>query len=723
MNMTFKNKIICICGTDTDAGKTMAAAALLAAMDLAGHKVRAVKPVQTGCLKNSDGRLLAPDVQMYQLAAPLVPAQALINLDEPCSPHLAAGWAGIDLSVNDLMSRFENLDLADLTVLEAAGGPLCPLNEEESMADFLAAMSRRFEAQTILVAPNRLGSINHALLSLEVLRSRGIEPAGIIFCHTRPPHDDSRNLDEEVSKENQRFICKVGRIKCLAVIPYLPELLDLERYLHDRRQQSLINRDETEWIKKVRAQLARLLTPAVECLITPRESRPGASLTPDIDPKKRTRQLLDFDRNHLWHPYTSALDPLKTWEAYKTEGVRIFLKHVSDNGHPDYDGPVLDGMASWWAAIHGYNHPALTAALHDQVSSMPHVMFGGITHEPAVSLAKRLLKLSPPSMRRVFLADSGSVAVEVAVKMALQYQQAKGNRNKTSLLTICSGYHGDTLGAMSVCDPVNGMHHLFSGMLPRQIFAPRPGCRFDAPYDEADLMQFKKILEGNKTRIAAVILEPIVQGAGGMWFYHPEYLRELRTLCDRYEALLILDEVATGFGRTGKMFACQWAGIEPDIMCVGKALTGGIMSLAAVLTSEKVACGLSRDGGVLMHGPTFMGNPLACAAASASLELLCSYAWPDQIRIMEFIMRKKLSQCREKAGVRDVRVLGGIGVVEMETPINVEKLQEYFVREHGVWSRPFGKLIYIMPPYIISPEELARLCSAITEAVEKQKWV
>jgi adenosylmethionine-8-amino-7-oxononanoate aminotransferase len=423
--------------------------------------------------------------------------------------------------------------------------------------------------------------------------------------------------------------------------------------------------------------------------------------------------LLAFDREHIWHPYTSALHPLTAYEVIATSGCRIHLRGGRS---------LVDGMASWWCAIHGYNHPRLLEALRLQAETMPHVMFGGLTHAPAVSLAQRLLQMAPPSLEQVFFADSGSVAVEVAMKMALQYQRAGGKPGKSAFLTVRGGYHGDTLGAMSVCDPETGMHSLFSGTLPVQHFAPRPACPFDAPAADVDCDDLERLFAEQAEHAAAFIIEPIVQGAGGMWMYHPRYLARAGELCREYDCLLILDEIATGFGRTGRLFACEWAEVEPDIMCVGKALTGGVMSLAATLTSKEVAEGISADGGVLMHGPTFMGNPLACAVALASLELLEEEDWKGRVRSMESQLRTGLSACRHLPGVADARALGAIGVLEMEAPVDVERLQAFFIREHGVWIRPFGRLIYIMPPYVITPEELAMLLRAMREAVERGVW-
>lgn len=421
-------------------------------------------------------------------------------------------------------------------------------------------------------------------------------------------------------------------------------------------------------------------------------------------PTKNTdEELIQLDKELLWHPYTSMSHPAPHFLVKKAHGARITLSDGKE---------LIDGMSSWWSVIHGYNNFVINNAMKSQLDDFSHVMFGGLTHEPAITLAKKLTDITPLGLSRVFFSDSGSVSVEVALKMAIQYWHSAGHPHKKKFITPRNGYHGDTFAAMSVCDPVNGMHGLFKGALTEQHFIPSPPTGISTPIDESYLAEVRKTIENTHLETAGLIIEPVVQNAGGMRFYNPLYLDRIKELCEEFNLLLIFDEIATGFGRTGKMFASDHCNISPDIMCVGKALTGGYITLAATITNDKVALGISDKGGVFMHGPTFMGNPLACSAANASLSLLNSYDLTSRIQQIEMKLTETLNKCKSLTNVADVRCFGAIGVVELVSPVDQQKIQPMFV-EQGVWIRPFGKLIYLMPPYIISNEELDALGNAI----------
>lgn len=419
---------------------------------------------------------------------------------------------------------------------------------------------------------------------------------------------------------------------------------------------------------------------------------------------------LATDHEYVWHPYSAIGAEFPVFPVVSAEGVRLKLADGRE---------LIDGMSSWWCAIHGYNHPVLNRAVEDQLQDMAHVMFGGLTHRPAAELAEKLVAITPDPLQAVFFSDSGSVAVEVAMKMAIQYWKARGITGKQRFITIRGGYHGDTLHAMSVCDPVVGMHTLFNEVLPQQIFVQVPTCPFGSPCGDNDTRPMADVLAEHSGQVAAVILEPIVQGAGGMRFYSADYLRQVRKLCDQHGVLLIADEIATGFGRTGKLFACEYAGISPDIMCVGKALTGGYMTLAATLTTRDISDTIAQgEPGIFMHGPTFMANPLACATALASINLLQATSWQERVQTIEQGLLKGLERCRELPQVACVRVLGAIGVVELHEPLDLKRVQPMFVEE-GVWVRPFGRLVYLMPPFVISEQDLAVLTSAVVRVVKR----
>ena len=416
-----------------------------------------------------------------------------------------------------------------------------------------------------------------------------------------------------------------------------------------------------------------------------------------------------FDKAHILHPYAPST-PLADMQLVKSaSGVYLEL----ENGEK-----VIDGMSSWWSVIHGYNVPELNAAASEQLSKMSHVMFGGLTHEPAIKLAQTLLEITDENLEHIFFSDSGSVSVEVALKMAFQYWNSQGNKKKSKILAFSKGYHGDTFGAMSVCDPITGMHSAFEDVLHKNIFAEAPMCMFGEEWDEKYILDFKSKLQEYHESIAAVIVEPIVQGAGGMRIYSPQLLKRVRELCSEFDVLLILDEIATGFGRTGKLFAYEYADVTPDILCVGKALTGGYMSLAATLTSKKVMAGVEANGNVLMHGPTFMANPLACAVANASLELLLNSPWQERVQNIQAQLKEELTKCECLKIVKEVRVLGAIGVVELHEDVDLAWMTPEFIKQ-GVWVRPFLKLVYIMPPYIMSSKELTHLTLAIFEVIKK----
>ena len=658
-------KAYVICGVGTDVGKSVVCAGLL--KNIANGQ--AIKVIQTG---------VALDQNIYAEACPQHRVKTLRHFKLPASPHLAARAENQTLDI-DLLAREVRQEAreAQWTLLEGAGGILTPLTTSETFLDLMLVLNY----PAVLVVGNVLGAINHALLSIETLKKSGVQLEGLVFTHPDPNYRE----DHPVAVDNVQIISQLGQTDVLGIVPHLPDLAQGKRTL-------------ATW-----AKVGASLSQTARRLLEPRQ-------TADLS----AEAISGFDQQHLWHPYCQApgiREP--NWAVERTAGNYIYLK----NGRK-----LLDGMSSWWCAIHGYGRPEIVAALNMQAQKMAHVMFGGLTHEPAVALGQSLLHLLPPGLDKIFWADSGSVAIEVALKMAIQYWQGHGRPNKTRFISHYGGYHGDTLGAMSVSDPLNGMHAGFKGFVPEQFFVPRPAAPFASPFDERSLQHLAGTAARHHPHCAAVIIEPIVQGAGGMWFYHPDYLKGARDICRRYDLLLICDEIATGFGRTGKMFASEWAELSPDILCLGKALTGGAMTLAATVCTQQVAEGISKDKRPLMHGPTFMANPLACRAAQASLDLLRASNWRDQVQAMQSALETGLADCRNHPQVHDVRVLGAIGAVEMKQPVNVAGLRKYFAEKHEVWIRPFNRLIYIMPPYAVTDGEIARLCLAIREAIEGEEW-
>ena len=637
-----------ITATNTEVGKTFVTAALLHACLSKSIDAVAVKPIQSGCENGT-----APDVNEYAKVNPQNNFPPQYALAYPSSPYYAAQKEHITIDMQAVKVYCDTfLQSHALSLIEGAGGMLVPLTEHDMICDLVKMLN----VPVILVCKNELGVLNQILLNLELCKYNGIDVACIVL-NFHDPHD-------EICASNVDYLKSVfkGAVIC---VPKMNSPQEASAYFH---QFITAHRPERD----------------------------------DID--------IAFDTEHLLHPYTSALHPLKTYGVTFAKGNYIYTD----------EGSLLDGMSSWWCAYQGYNRKALNDAAITQLNRFSHVMFAGLTHAPAIDLGKKLLSILPKSMEHIFYCDSGSVGVEVALKMALQYQQNK-NPQKTKIATIRGGYHGDTFGAMSVCDPISGMHFLFKDMLAQQIFLPRPSQRFSGDFDEAALEEMKRIVETHKDEIAALIVEPVVQGAGGMWFYHKEYLRFFRQICDACDILLIFDEIATGFGRTGELFACDLANVAPDIMCIGKAITAGYMSFAAVSANKKTVNGICENNSAFMHGPTFMANPLACAIAGKNIDLLLSSDFKAQVKRIERCLAAELPKCAEFDVVSDVRVLGAIGVVELTQKVDVQKAQTFFVRQ-GVWIRPFSNYIYIMPPFTVTQDELKRLCNAIYEAVKQKHY-
>lgn len=647
-------KAFFITATDTDVGKTFVSASLLKAFLDENLDAVAIKPVQSGCENG-----VAPDVLQYAKINSRNDFAPLYALNFASSPHLAAQKENIAIDLEKIFSYCQKfIAQFSCTIIEGAGGVFVPLNDKECIFDLI----KKLEIPVILVAKNELGALNQILLNIENFQNHGINLSAIVLNF----HDKN----DEICASNLAYL----KDKFDGFIITLPPNLIVQK-------AALCFKD---FVKNFSPQTAQ------------------------ID--------LNFDKNHLFHPYTSSILPLKTHGVTFAKGTKI---HTTS-------GILIDAMSSWWCAYNGYNDARLNKAAICQINKFSHIMFGGFTHEAAINLGKKLLEILPKSpkfsqndanaLSEIFYCDSGSVSVEVSLKMALQYQQNK-NPKKDTILTVKGGYHGDTFGAMSVCDPQNGMHFMFGKILAKQLFMPRPSVKFGDAFDECALDEYKQIISKHKDQIAALIIEPIVQGAGGMWFYHENYLKFFRAICDEFDIVLIFDEIATGFGRTGEMFASNLAQIVPDIICLGKAITAGFMSFAATITSKKIANTICANERVFMHGPTFMANPLACSVALKNLEILQNSNFKERVKHIENIIKQNLTKCAKFSDVNDVRILGAIGVVEMKRNVNVENLQEFFVK-NGVWIRPFAKNIYIMPPFCITNDEIIKICNTIYDAIK-----
>ena len=681
-------KIFTITGTDTDIGKTVVTAALLRALRQNGLLAQAIKIVQTG-VDVSLSQENVGDCQVYGQACQdlkqhdLPPGKVMRSFRLAASPHLAAANDSKPIDLNELyldLTNYISKTQADVFLLETAGGLFVPLNGQKDMLDLL----KRLGCEVILCAQNKLGAINQALSASSAINAAGLKLTALILTEPHQPTNDP--VEKIISLDNLDLLAK---------------RLDDNPWPGSKDKKPFSIKLPYLNLPTVRGwdEAAHILEPLVKRIIfkpLPKQS------------------LIDLDQSLLWHPYTKANQPGPLYPVKTAFENKIILE----------DGrQLIDGMSSWWSAIHGYNHPKLVAAIQNQAAKLCHIMFGGFTHEPAINLGLRLIEHLPRGLAKIFFADSGSVAVEVAMKMALQYHQGLNQKERCHFLTPYGGYHGDTLGAMSVCDPINGMHQLFKDYLPKQFFMPRPNARFDQPFDPDSLNWAREILASHGSKIAAVIIEPIVQGAGGMWFYHPEYLKGLAKLAKEAGCLIIFDEIATGFGHTGRFFASEWADLCPDILCIGKGLTGGMLTLAATACREDVAVAISAQNQVFMHGPTFMANPLACAAALASLDIMDEMRWPTQVTNIAATMKDNLAPCAKLSSVADVRVLGDIGVVETKVNVKTDFLVPYFVN-HGVWIRPFNNLVYIMPPYISSTEDITFLCTTIYNAlVDHEKYI
>ncbi len=656
MNM---GKVFFVSGIDTGVGKTVVTGLLARWLLRQGCRVITVKMVQTGNDGYSED-LDAHRILMGRVSFPEdqegLTAPQIFRF--PASPLLAAALEHTTLDLERIADCVKTLaSRYDIVLVEGAGGLGVPLNEQVLAMDFAAEQGWPL----ILVTSGKLGSINHTVLSIEAAQSRGMTLAGIVY-------NWNPEVDSTIDEDTPKYIRKYLTLHHLNVpLAFVPCVSDLE------------NPPETDFSAIFSA--------------------------PNEDDVPR---LAALDRRHLWHPYASIGNPPPVQFAEKSHGTRIRL----DDGTE-----LLDAVSSWWCTAHGHSHPAIMEAIRRQSQQMSHVMFGGFTHRPATLLVDRLLQLLPAGLDAVFLADSGSISVECAVKMAVQYHYAAGNPKRCKMVALKGAYHGDTAGAMALSDP-DGMHLLFQGIMPRHFFAEQPATPFHGTWDDADFASMERILAEHEDEIAGVIVEPVFQGGNAMWLYHPEYLRRLRAACDRHGALMVFDEVATGLGRTGRLFAMEHADVIPDILCIGKTLTGGSMTLAATIASRRVADVISsRGSGAFMHGPTYMGNPLVCAAAKASLDLLDQYDWKGNLAAIENGFREGLDAFRQHPNVRDVRILGGIGILELEHMPTVAQTTVN-CRETGVWLRPFGNWVYSMPPFITTPGEIEQITHAMGRLVE-----
>ena len=656
---------VLVYGANTDVGKTVACTAICHQALVRGEQVAYIKPVQTG--EDTDAGAIRRHCDGFRES---LRAETLFHYPSPESPASAAEKAGVQPPQDKefrtaVLAALSSQKHGVLSVVETAGGPLSPGPSHTSQAEIYAPL----RLPCLLVGDSELGGISTTICAYEALVSRQQPPRAILFIGSEGKHSNASAV--------QKALPDVPVIS----VPCTPP---------DKEPLG-------EWLQQ--PQVAK-----------------GMSAILDAAGARSREEHLQVDREHLWHPYTSMAKPGLVWPVQSALGCELLL----ENGQT-----LVDGMASWWCAIHGYNVQELNRAAASQLDKTSHVMFGGLTHRPATDLASALLSCLPEGLNKIFLCDSGSVSVEVALKMALQYWAARGRPRKCRIATAQRGYHGDTFGAMAVCDPVRGMHSLFRNALPQQLFAAPPVLAHPQSWDSFDsddgFTSMEELLRQNAEDIAAVIIEPIVQGAGGMRIYSPAYLVKLRKLCSELEVLLIFDEIATGFGRTGKLFAAEHAQVTPDIMCVGKALTGGYCTLGATITSKDVAHGVSGPDGTLplMHGPTFMANPLACAIAAASIRLLLQGPWQERVRAIEKQLDQELRPLKDHALVSDVRVLGAIGVVELHSPPKEPaKLQQALVQQ-GVWLRPFGQTIYTMPPYVISKQQLRSITEAISNVLDQ----